>query len=136
MKLVLRRSFWYHFSAKPEVFFYVMEGKTLAGREKRAEGEAAGRKLVFSFFERVPESVLVRRVHREGAGLVPHLLTLAELLATVGLNDLPPDRLMTSAATELLLEAKYTSLDITSYGGTLAPGPDPHNHQPEEGQCA
>ena len=76
-------------------------------------GEATGRKLVVSFFETL-HGALVRRVRRSGDSLHPQLLTIAEILQACGLL-LPPDPDRSSAAVELVLEARYQDLDIQRF---------------------
>ena len=94
----------YTVSCKPSVVLYIAENKTLAGREHRKhEGEAEGRKMAVVFFEYM-DGGLVRRVNRESLGLQQVLLTLAEILQTIGGIVLPPDLERTAAQAELLLE--------------------------------
>ena len=114
IKQVFTKGFMYRLSINPAVTFYVSENKTLAGREDRGyAGEATGRKLVVSFFETL-HGALVRRVHRSGDSLHPQLLTIAEILQACGLL-LPPDPDRSSAAAELVLEARYQDLDIQRF---------------------
>ena len=78
---------------------YVGENKTLAGKEDRAyEGEAMGRKLALVFFEDA-DAGMVRRVDRGFVGMQQELLTLAELLQTLGGIDVPADPERTAAQT-------------------------------------
>ena len=118
----------YLISEKPETFLYVSENKTLAGKEDRSlEGEAAGRKMVMTFFER-GDGGLVHRVDREGSSLRPQLLSIAELLQILGFA-LPPDPDRTSATTELLLEEHYRQLNIVRFTCTLETGaPEVHTY--------
>ena len=91
MKSVFQKGYMYKLSCKPSVVLYVLENKTLAGKEEITyEGEAMGRKLAFAIFEHM-EGGLVRRVDRGDLVLKQHLLTLAELLQTVGYIVLLPD---------------------------------------------
>ncbi len=124
LKSVFKRGFMYKLSCSPSVVLYIVENKTLAGKEDRTyEGEALGRKLVVSFMEHTGN--LVQRVDRESLVLKQQLLSLAELLQTVGGVALPVDPERTAAATELLLEAECQSLEIQRFVCTLetaAPG--------------
>ena len=125
MKSVLKKGFMYKFSCRPSAIIYVAENKTLAGKEDRTyEGEATGRKLAIVFFEDAGGG-LVRRVDRETLAMKQHLLTLAELLQTIGgFVAVPPDPERTSANTELLLESRYQDLDIQRFTCTLEPQAD------------
>ena len=74
----------YKLSSNPSEIFYIAENETLAGKEDRTyKGEALGRKLAIVFFEDA-EGRLVRRAHRDSLGVQQQLLTLAELLQTIG----------------------------------------------------
>ena len=54
VKSVFKKGSMYKLSCKPSVVLYVVENKTLAGKEYRSyEGEAMGRKLVLAFFEQM-----------------------------------------------------------------------------------
>jgi hypothetical protein len=65
IKSVFKKGFMYKLSCKPSVVLYVVENKTLAGKEDRSyEGEAMGRKLALAFFEQM-DNGLVRRVRRD-----------------------------------------------------------------------
>ena len=124
MKSVFQKGMMYKLSCSPSSILYVAENKTLAGKEDRTyEGEAMGRKLAIVFFEVAPGG-LVRRVHRETLALQQQLLSLAELLQTIGGVALPPDPARTAADAELLLEAHYQTLDIWRYKCTLQTGGD------------
>ena len=115
----------YRVSLKPSVVLYVAENKTLAGKEDRAyEDEALGRKLALVFFEDC-DGGLVRRVDRGTLGMQQQLLTLAEILQTIGGVHLPPDAERTAAETELLLESHYQNLELLRFRCThehAAPG--------------
>ena len=105
----------YRVSLKPSVVLYVAENKTLAGKEDRAyEGEALGRSLALVFFEDC-DGGLVRRVDRGTLGMQQQLLTLAEILQTIGVVKLPPDAERTAAETELLLESHYQNLELIRF---------------------
>ncbi len=83
MKSVFQKGFMYRLSCKPSVILYVAENKTLAGREERSyEGEALGRKMAVVFFE--DHGGLVKRVNRESFGMQQTLLSIAEVLQTIG----------------------------------------------------
>ena len=89
------------------------ENKTLPGREDRTyDGEAMGRKLAVVFFEDMDRG-LVRRVHRDTTGMHQILLTIAEILLTLGVT-LPEDHERSAADSECLLEAEYENLTIAS----------------------
>ncbi len=93
--------------------FYVADNKTLAGKEDRLyEGEALGRKLAVVFFEMAPDGTLTR-VNQTTLGVHQELLTLAELLQTIGGVEVPLDAGRTAAETEVLLENKFQELEIT-----------------------
>ena len=112
IRSVFKKGFMYTLSCKPSVYIYIAENKTLAGREARSiEGEASGRKMVIAFFEASPCG-LVQRVDRTNSFLKQHLLSLAELLQTIGGFDLPLDPDRTAANSELLLETEYQNLEL------------------------
>ena len=118
LKLVFQKGFMYRISYRPSVIIYVSENKTLAGKEDRSyDGDALGRKLVITFFEDA-DGGLVHRVDQEGFALRPQLLTVAEVLQTLGFSLLA-DPARTSAATELLVEAHYQNLGIRRFACTL-----------------
>lgn len=122
VKSIFKKGFWYKFPLWPSVCFYISENKTLAGKEdKNYEGEAFGRKLAVSFFEKA-DGGFVQRVHKSSIALQIQLLTVAELLQTSGVALRDPQR--TSAETELLLEAQYENLNIQRFVGILETGAD------------
>ena len=127
MKSVFQKGFMYRVSCNASVVLYVAENKTLAGKEDRAyEGEAMGRKLALVFFEDA-DAGMVRRVDRGHVGMTQELLTLAELLQTLGGIVVPADPGRTAAQTEVLLESLYQGLDIQRIKCTLEPGaPEVH----------
>ena len=127
MKSVFQKGFMYRVSCNPSVVLYVAENKTLAGKEDRAyEGEAMGRKMALVFFEDADAS-MVRRVDRGNGGMKQQLLTLAELLQTIGGIAVPPDPERAAAQTEILLESLYQDLDIQRFTCTLEPAaPEVH----------
>ena len=114
-------------SCRPSVVIYVAENKTLAGKEDRTyEGEAVGRKLALVFFEPAAGN-LVRRVDRSTSGMQQQLLSLAELLQTIGGVAVPADPERSSADTELLLESLYQNLDLERFPVVLETGaPEVH----------
>ena len=121
LKSVFQKGFMYKLSCKPDVIIYIAENKTLGGREDRGyEGEALGRKLAVVFMEHM-RGTLVRRVNREADGMQQDLLSIAELLQTVGGVAVPPDPARTAAQTELLLEGMYEHLEIVRFTCTLEP---------------
>ena len=132
IKTVFKKGFMHKLSCKPSAHFYVAENKTLAGKEDRAyDGEALGRKLAVVFFEAGPGG-LFSRVNQETLGMHQELLTLAELLQTVGGIGVPLDPSRTVAQTgphrELLPgpEDPADGLHLgacCSRGAHLLPGP-------------
>ena len=128
MKSVFQKSYMYRLSCQPSVVLYVAENKTLGGKEDRIyDGEALGRKLVIVFFEDLPgHAGLVRRVNRESLGLKQVLLSIAELLKTIGGVAVPDDPERPAAQTELLFERLYEDLEIQRFTCTAEPGaPEP-----------
>ena len=134
MKSVFQKRMMYKLSCSPSSILYVAENKTLAGKEDRTyEGEAMGRKMAIVFF-REDAGGLVRRVHKETLALQQQLLSLAELLQTIGGVAVPPDPARTAADTELLLEASYETLEITRYRCTVQTAVDEvHTYVLDEG---
>ena len=126
MKSVFQKGFMYRLACKPSAILYIAENKTLAGKENRTyEEEAIGRKLSIVFFEDADD--LVRRVDRGTGGMHQVLLTLAELMQTLGGPVVPPDPERAAAQTEILLEARYQTLDLQRFTCTLEPAaPDVH----------
>ena len=121
IKSVFKKGFMYRLSCKPSVVLYIAENKTLAGKEDRTyEGEALGRKMAIVFFEDAYGG-LFRRVNRESLGMQQELLSLAELLQTIGGIAVPADPERTAANTELHLESHYQNLEILRFTCTLEP---------------
>ena len=88
---MFKKGFVYKLSSNPSVVFYIAENNTLAAKENSAyEGAALGRKLDIVLYEDAGGG-LVRRVHRDSLGVHQQLLTLAELLQTIGGATLLPD---------------------------------------------
>ena len=116
----LRELFVKHFvftvSARPSVFLYAMENKIMPGKEVRdGDSEPVGHKLIFTFMEAMPDDpLLLRRAHREDHVMRQDLLSLAELLQTLGIR-LPYDPERTAAAAERILEASFMNLSITRW---------------------
>ena len=127
MKTLLKPTCFYAFEAKPDVLFYILENKTLAGREDRSEEghqEAPGRKVTLCFFARVAELPgHVRHAVRGSSALTPSLLTLAEILHTVGLGP-PLDPEKGAAEQEILAEALYDTWPLLRYDGEETEGPE------------
>ena len=123
---VFQTGFMYRLAASP-TYVYVVENKTLAGREDRSyEGEAVGRKLSVVFFESKGED-LVQRVDRSrSAGLSLQLLNVAELVQTLGVVALPPDPDRSAADSELLYELAYRKLEGHKYKCTVEPAAGVH----------
>ena len=132
MRSVLGNGFMYRISQHPETLIYVSENKTLAGKEDRVtEGEAAGRRLVVTFFEERADG-LAHRVDPSGTSMTPQLLSIAELLQCLGCA-LPPDPDRPPATTELLLEAHYQHLKILRVTCTIEPeAPEQHCYCPSD----
>ena len=107
----------------PSSFLYIAANKIVAGKERWPEDvEPIGRKLAIVFFERAPDDpATLRRVHRETLSMRQDLLTLAELLQTLGFY-LPPDPDRSASQTEEHLEAQYMNLQINKWGFVHAPG--------------
>ena len=123
MKLIFKKGFWYQFSIWPDDFIYVLENKSLAGKEDRHyDNEAIGRRLAVTFFE-VLRGDVVHRVDRGTSGLSPQLLTVAEIIRTCGFA-LDPDPSRTSAEAEILLEMQYLHVVLKRFVGTPEPQED------------
>ena len=121
IKTVFKKGFMYKLSCRPSVHFYVAENKTLAGKDEKADdGEALGRKLAVVFFEEGLGG-LFRRVNQETFDMHQELLTLAELLQTVGGIEVPIDPNRTVAQTEVLIESFFQDLEILRMVCTLEP---------------
>ena len=76
-----------------------------------------------AFFEKVGGD-LVQRVDRASTALEQTLLSIAELIQTIGGIDVPVDPERTAAATEVLLEAQYQTLTLRRFVCTLEPAAD------------
>ena len=127
MKSVFTKGFMYRLSCKPSVILYIAENKTLAGKEDRSyEGEALGRKMAVVFFEDM-RGGLIRRVRRETLGMNQVLLSIAEVLQTLGGIAVPADPERTAAQTELLLESQYEHLEVLRFNCSVEPAaPEAH----------
>ena len=71
---------------RPSLFFYVLQHKVLAGRDKEWT-DAMGRPLSVAYFEMCEgeaEAPIVKRCNEDGASLEPTAATLAELIRAVG----------------------------------------------------
>ena len=92
---------------KPNLFLYVVDNKSLAGREPREGDDASGRALAVAWFETHFELGMdvVRRVDRTSAALTLSMCTIAEILIAAGC--IPPPADLASRERELLLENKY-----------------------------
>ena len=136
MKFVFKKGFMFILSINTSVILYISENKSLAGKEDRTyEGEALGRKLAITFFERA-DGDLVRRTHRETLAMQPQLLTVAEILQALGFA-LPPDPSRTAATAELLMESHYENLEIERFECHLEPdAPEVHMYRLEHGELA
>jgi hypothetical protein len=119
MRLVFVRGHWFCFAERPEVIFYVMDNKVLAGREERGDTEASSRNLVVVFYEAFEVGAhVVRRVQRDNQAVHPKLLTVPELMLTCGVG-LAPRANRTSAEQELDLEEHFAELDLQRFRGVL-----------------
>ena len=125
---VFEKGFMFRVGASP-TYLYVVENKTLAGKEDRSyEGEAVGRKLTLAFFED-HDAGLVRRVDRSTSGLSKQLLNVAEVIQSLGVAALPPDPDRTSAESELLYELAYRDLEVRKYTCTVEPAAGVHLYE-------
>ena len=87
-----------------------------------------GRELALVFFEPAGGN-LVKRADRTSSGMHQQLLSLAELLQTIGGVAVPPDPDRSAADTELLYESLYQDLHIERFTCALeAGGPDVHSY--------
>ena len=105
---------------RPDLFVYVLENKSVSGREVRAEGDAVGRPLIAAWFETAEHTLdghLVRRVDRTSASLVTQMYTIAELIHAAGdpYPDLGPGA--ASKDIELFMEARFAHVprDVHNY---------------------
>ena len=131
LRRVFIRGSFYTISSNTKVLVYVAENKVLAGQEARnTQGEATGRKLVVVFYEFNDDNSMIQRVHRDTQGQLQQLLTMAELLQTIGGTDAIDDTSMTAAGKEVSLERLYETLEIVRYHGTVEPNaPDLHMYR-------
>jgi hypothetical protein len=137
LKSVFKKGFVYKLSSCPSVVFYIAEhtgwGKK---KDKTYEGEALGRRLAIVFCEDAREGN-VKRVHRDNLGVQQRLLTLADLLQTIGGATLLPDPERTAATTALLLEIQFQDTKMLRSDCTLEPAaPDVHMYALEKGVVA
>ena len=123
IKSVFKKGHMYKLSCSDQLVLYVAENKTLAGKEDRNyAGEAQGRKLAWVFFERMPGGEgLVRRVQRDTVGVQQVLMTIAEVLLSLGAPGIPADPARPAAETELLLEALYEDIHIARFACSVEP---------------
>ena len=124
IRACFKKGYMYTLSCAPSSLLYIADNKTLAGKEGRAyEEEAVGRKMAVVFFERLPgPGRLVQRVHRGTIGMHQTLLTIAELLLSIGGGPvLPADPARTAAQTENLLESSYQDLELLRYDCAVEP---------------
>ena len=120
IRSVFKKGYMYRVSCKPSVILYIAENKTLAGKENRSyEGEALGRKMAVVFFQDMPgPGDLVKRVQNETMCMQQVLLSVAEILQTIGVHGIPADPNRPAAHMEQILEAQYQHLELTA---SLAP---------------
>ena len=92
---------------KPNLFLYVVDNKSLAGREPRAGDDASGRALSVAWFETHFElgPDVVRRVDRTSAAMTLSMCSIAEILIVAGC--VPPPADLASRDRELHLEELY-----------------------------
>lgn len=94
----------------PHLFLYVVENKSLAGREARAADEATGRSLVVTWFETDLDAStgdVIKRADRTSQAMRLSTLSIAEILAIAG--GAPPTADSPSKEQELVLEARYAA---------------------------
>ena len=107
------------------LWVYVLDSKTLAGREPRDALDAQARPMVVSFFERDPSadamSLVVRRVNREADGMDSKVLTAPELLVHLG-YPAPVDPNMSAADKELALGTAFLELQTLVYDSQVVTG--------------
>ena len=107
------------------LWVYVLDSKTLAGREPRDALDAQARPMVVSFFERDPSadamSLVVRRVNRDADGMGSKILTGPELLVHLG-YPAPVDPNMNAADKELALETAFLELQTLVYDSQVVTG--------------
>ena len=117
----------------PDTFVYILDNKTLAGREPRDALDAHSRPLVLSFFQKVPgpmdDMIIVERCDKSFAGMSTKTLTCAELLMTLG-YALPVDPARSAAGTEDMLEDAHDHVQRLLWRHELyiAPGVDVHTY--------
>ena len=91
----------------PRTWVYVLEAKTMGGREARTAEDAQARPLVVCFFEEAPgaaDELVVQRTDQATSGMSVQLLTVAELALHLGL-PLPPDPARPAGDAEKCVEA-------------------------------
>ena len=87
-------------------WLYVLEHKTMAGREARPSDDALARPLVVCFFQQAEGAageLVVERTDQSTSGMATQLLTVAELALHLGLV-LPHDPERAAGATEKMIE--------------------------------
>ena len=100
------KSFYHIPGIAPDTYIYVLDNRTLAGREPRDALDAQSKPLVLAFFERVSalhEELIVERVDKTFNGMTTKTLTVAELMLHLGYN-LPPDPERSVSAAEQIIE--------------------------------
>ena len=81
------RAFYRFETLAADLFFFILDSKTLAGREQRGPDDAQARPMVLTFFETMdsdPGTVVVRRVDRGEPAMATKVMTCAELLLAAG----------------------------------------------------
>ena len=92
---------------KPNLFLYVVDNKSLAGREPRERDDASGRALAVAWYETHFElgPDVVRRVDRTSEAMTLSMCSIAEILIVAGC--VPPPADLASRDRELHLEDRY-----------------------------
>ena len=131
-KTFAARHFYQFPGLDPTVWTYVMENKTLAGREERAADEAQGRALVVCFFRQAPgaaDETIVTRSDTSSTGMAAVVLSVAELALHLG-YALPPDAARSSADSERMVEEALFSIARVRCRHECVPGaPDAHTYR-------
>ena len=120
----------------PDTFVYILDSKTLAGREPRDALDAHSRPLVVSFFQKVPGHapddgmIIVERCDKSFAGMSTKTLTCAELLLALGYN-LEADPSRNLADTESVLEDAHDHVQrlVWQHAVYLGLGVDVHTYR-------
>ena len=116
-------------------FVFVLENKTLGGREPRAPTDAQTRPLVVCFFERAPgapDELVVQRTNQDYDGMTTSTVTVAELIMHLGFA-LPADAERPTWITERLLEDEWFGIERQRWSHEHVVGaPDMHTYRLSE----